>query len=379
MSAWETRCHPDDFENVKKNMKDHFRQRAEYYVAEYRVRCKDESWKWINTRGMVVKRAPDGKPLRMIGIHADITLRKKLEEEMRLANTAYSLANEAMLITDGENRIASVNAAFTRITGYTLEEVKGRNPGMLSAKRHDHDFYVRMWNELIEKGSWTGEVLNRRKNGQTYHEWLSIKRILDEHGRVVNHVAIFSDITNRKEAEARIRHLALHDALTGLPNRTLLNERMDQAILRSRRDDTKFALLYFDLDKFKPVNDMHGHDVGDWLLIQVAERVMAILRESDTVSRLGGDEFVVLLAKIELQEDAMKVAGKILSELSRPFDFAQQKLQISSSIGVAIYPEHGKEEKTLTRHADAAMYHAKKQGRGRVVLYQPGMEHHHGV
>jgi diguanylate cyclase (GGDEF)-like protein len=185
-------------------------------------------------------------------------------------------------------------------------------------------------------------------------------------------VAVFSDITARKAAEERMRYLALHDALTDLPNRTLLNERLGQAILRAQRDKTHLALMYFDLDKFKPVNDTFGHEVGDLLLQSVARRVLACVRASDTVARIGGDEFVVLLPTLELDQDAQGVAEKIRQALEQPFEIAGQAFDVSTSLGLAIYPEHGQDAQTLTRHADEAMYLAKKQGRNRVVLYPGG-------
>lgn len=374
MAEWAARCHPDDRDHVVACLKDHFRGRTENFSVEFRVLCKDNSWKWLLTRGLVVNRAADGRPLRMIGLHSDISERKQREEELRLASTVFNLADEAMLVTNSRNEILSVNPAFEAITGYAPEEVIGHNPKMLSAKTHTKEFYRSMWFELAESGSWSGEVLNRKKSGEAFIEWLSIKRVLNEKGELTHHVAVFSDITARKAAEGRMRHLALHDALTDLPNRALLTERLEQAIIRARRDKSHLGLLYFDLDTFKPVNDTFGHEVGDWLLMSVASRVVDCVRESDTVARLGGDEFVVLLPGLEKDKDALAVAEKIRVALGKPFIFAEVSFAISASIGVAIYPAHGDDEKTLTRNADTAMYHAKKNGRNRVVLYQTGME-----
>lgn len=373
IAEWAGLCHPDDRAYVVARMKEHFRGRAPSFVAEFRVRCKDGSWKWILARGLVVDRAADSKPVRMIGLHADISERKQREEELRLASTVFNLADEAMVVTDPQNNILSVNPAFTSITGYVPEEVIGRNPRILSAKTHPAEFYQEMWSRLIETGSWSGEVLNRKKSGEVYVEWLSIKRVLDGKGDLTHHVAVFSDITARKAAEGRMRHLALHDALTDLPNRALLAERLEQAIVRARRDRSHLGLMYFDLDKFKPINDSFGHEVGDWLLKAVAGRVVDCVRESDTVARLGGDEFVVMLPTMESDRDAVMVAEKIRDALGKPFIFDKVPLEISASIGVAIYPENGEDERTLTRNADAAMYYAKKAGRNRVVPYKAGM------
>jgi diguanylate cyclase (GGDEF)-like protein/PAS domain S-box-containing protein len=374
MAEWAARCHPDDRDHVVARLKDHFRGRADNLSDEFRVRCKDGSWKWILARGLVVKRAADGRPLRMIGLHSDISEHKQREEELRLSSTVFNLADEAMIVTDAQNIILSVNPAFSAITGYSAEQAIGRNPRMLSAGTHTKEFYQEMWSRLSESGSWSGEVLNRKKNGETYVEWLSIKRVLNEKGELTHHVAVFSDITLRKASEGRMRHLALHDALTDLPNRVLFAERLQQAIVLARREKSSLALMYFDLDKFKPVNDNFGHEVGDWLLKSVAGRVIDCLRESDTLARLGGDEFVVLLVNMENENAALLVAEKIRDSLSKPFLFADVAIDISASIGVAIYPDHGSDDKTLTRHADAAMYHAKKSGRNQVVLYEAGMQ-----
>ncbi|MBI3480926.1 MAG: diguanylate cyclase [Nitrosomonadales bacterium] len=373
MTEWAALCHPDDKEHVLACIKDHFRGKTPSLHVEYRVRCKDGSWKWILTRGLVMDRAMDGKPLRMIGLHSDISERKKREEELRLSSTVFNLANEAMIVTNPQNTILSVNPAFTAITGYAPEEAIGRNPKMLSAKQQTKEFYQELWTRLTQTGSWSGEVLNRKKNGELYVEWLSIKRVLNENGELTHHVAVFSDITARKDAEDRIRHQALHDSLTDLPNRTLLTERLERAIVRAKRDNSYLGLLFFDLDKFKPINDNYGHEVGDWLLKSVALRAVGCIRESDTVARLGGDEFVVLLPKLANTQDALAVAEKIRDALAQPFIFAETSFEISASIGVVIYPEHGADEKTLARNADAAMYRAKKAGRNQVVLYQAGM------
>jgi diguanylate cyclase (GGDEF)-like protein/PAS domain S-box-containing protein len=373
IADWAVRTHPDDRARVLRQLKDHFRGRAPTLFVEFRVQCKDGRWKWILARGLVVERAADGKPLRMIGTHTDISERHQREEELRLSAAVFNLADEAMVITSAQNEILSVNPAFAAITGYAPQEVLGRNPKLLSAKTHSRAFYQEMWAQLTETGGWSGEVLNRKKSGEVYVEWLSIKRVLDEQGRLTHHVAVFSDITARKAAEGRMRHLALHDALTDLPNRSLLTERLEQAILRARRERSRLGLLYFDLDKFKPVNDNHGHEVGDLLLKAVASRVVDCVRASDTVARLGGDEFVVLLGTVEANEDALRVAEKIRAALDQPFEVAGHTVDISTSLGLAIYPEHGDDATLLTRNADVAMYQAKKNGRNQVVLYQPGM------
>jgi diguanylate cyclase (GGDEF)-like protein/PAS domain S-box-containing protein len=374
IGQWGKLCHPDDRERVLTELRACLKGQTPRFFSEFRMHCKDGRWKWIITRGMVQGRSAEGKALRMIGTHTDVTERREREDALQLAATVFEIADEAVIVTDPQNRIISVNPAFSSITGYTPEEAIGQNPGLLSAKTHAKAFYQDLWKTLIETGGWRGEVLNRKKTGELYVEWLSIKRVLDETGRPTHHVAVFSDISQRKEAEARMRHLALHDALTGLPNRTLLTDRLDQTIHKAKREKTSFALLYFDLDKFKPVNDSYGHEVGDLLLKEAATRALDCVRESDTIARIGGDEFVVLLPNLQKTGDAMYLAEKIRHAMVQPFELSGQVFQISASIGMAIYPEHGSEETDLTRHADAALYFAKRNGRNQVALYRPDMQ-----
>lgn len=373
IGEWQARLHLDDRARVLADLRSVLRGEALTQPTEYRVRHKDGRWRWILTRGMVASRDRQGRALRMVGTHTDVTERREREEELRLAATVFDIADEAVVITNPTNEIISVNPAFSAITGYAPQEVLGRNPSMLSAKSQPKAFYQALWQSLIETGSWRGEVVNRRKSGEVYIEWLSIKRITDARGQVTHHVAVFSDITTRKVVEKRMQHLALHDVLTDLPNRALLAERLGQAIVHAQRDKSRLGLLYFDLDKFKPVNDNYGHDVGDRLLQAVAQRVRDCVRASDTVARIGGDEFVVLLVPVQEARDVLAVAEKIREALNQPFDVAGHTVEVAASIGVAVYPEHGSDEATLTQCADAAMYEAKRNGRNQVLLYQPGM------
>lgn len=370
---WKQSCHPDDKAASRAALRAHFRGRTPSYSCELRLRSKDGHWRWILTRGMLVTRSATGKPLRMIGTYVDVTSRREREEALRLAAAVFNTMDEGVLVTDSRNQIISANPAFSAITGYTQDEAIGKNPGFLSARTHTKPFYEDLWAKLNETGNWKGELLNRKKSGAAYVQWLSIKRLLDEQGHLSHHVAVFSDISERKAEEGRMRHLALHDALTNLPNRALLSERLSHAMLKAKRDGTCLALLYFDLDKFKPVNDRFGHENGDLLLIEVARRMQACVRESDTVARLGGDEFVALLP-VHDSQTALHVARKILAAVSQPLELAGHTHQVSASVGVAMYPQHGSDEKQLTQRADLAMYHAKHSSGDRVLLYQPGMQ-----
>jgi diguanylate cyclase (GGDEF)-like protein/PAS domain S-box-containing protein len=303
----------------------------------------------------------------------DITARKQVEERMRLAVSVFSSMDEGVLVSDRENRIVSVNPAFSEITGYAADEVIGGNPRMLASGKHPPEFYREMWERLSTTESWQGEIWNRAKNGEVYIKWLSIKQIRDENGQPVHYVAIFSDLTRRKAAaEEYIYHLAYYDALTDLPNRVLLFDRLHQALKTARRDKTQLALLFLDLDEFKAVNDKFGHNIGDQLLQEAATRILACMRESDTAARMGGDEFVILLPGIEGKRDATIVAEKIRNALARPYELSGSSLRLGSSIGIAVYPAQGAEEKTLLNKADAAMYCAKQKGGNNIELFKEG-------
>ena len=367
--AWDERIHPEDLPMARADRDAYFAGRTQTYASERRMQCKDGSWKWILSRGMVVARDAQGKPLRMIGTHTDITERHRREEELRLASTVFTTMDEAVVVTDMENVIISVNPAFTVITGYSPDEVVGKNPKLLASGMHPAEFYREMWDTLGRDGSWHGEIRNRSKSGRLYVEWLSIKQVRDDNGLATHYVAVFSDISERKLIEERMHNLAHYDVLTGLPNRALFADRLRQTIAKARRDRTRMALMFIDLDKFKPVNDLHGHHVGDLLLKEVALRLSQCLRRaSDTVGRLGGDEFVVMLPEIESLQDVMVVARAILKTLNQPFQVAGHPINISSSIGIAMFPEHGNDEDVLLRSADAAMYRAKESGRNRVEV-----------
>ena len=370
--AWEDRVHPDDRDSVEASRQAYFQGRTEFYANVRRMRRKDGRWRWILARGMVASRDARGRPLRMIGTHTDITEQHEREESLRLAATVIETVDEAVMVSDPDNRIVSINPAFTAITGYAPEEVIGGNPRLLSSGKHGPEFFAAMWSSLLREGSWKGEIHNRHKSGAVYVEWLSIKRVCDERGRLTHYVAVFSDISERKAAEGRMRHLAHYDTLTGLPNRTLLSDRLQQVLAKAKRERAQrphLALMFIDLDKFKPVNDDYGHNVGDMLLKEVAQRLLRCVRESDTVARIGGDEFIVLLPSIEAKDDARLVGEKILEALQQSFDLAGHRHDISASIGIAVYPEHGSDDRSLLKSADIAMYNAKAAGRGNVQMF----------
>jgi len=306
-------------------------------------------------------------------INHELAERKRAEEGLMLAATVVKTVEEAVIVTNQDNLILAVNPAFTEITGYTLDEVEGKDPKILASGRHSKEFYKGMWESLLDSGSWHGEIWDRRKSGENYIKWLSIKVVRDAAGKVTHYIGVFADISERKAAEERMQYLAHHDMLTGLPNRTLFSDRLQQGLVQAKRDKVHLALMFLDLDKFKPINDTYGHAVGDLLLQEVALRLQKCVRESDTVSRIGGDEFVVLLRSIEVEQDAKLVAEKMLNLLQQSFELKGHSLNISVSIGIAVYPEHGGDERALTRNADIAMYYAKASGRNNAKLFQPDM------
>ncbi len=297
----------------------------------------------------------------------------RTQSELRLLANVFTNAAEGMVITDGAGRILAINPAFTRITGYRLEDVHGRTPSILSSGRQDAGFYAQMWSALSRSGKWQGEIWNRSRGGTIYPEWLSISAVHDDDGSPTHYIGIFTDISERKSAEAHINHLAHHDALTGLPNRILLQDRLQQALIQDRRTGTHTAVLFMDLDRFKNINDTLGHESGDQLLMKVAERCRGALRESDTISRQGGDEFVIVLPGLLHAHDAGLAAEKILAALAPPFPLAQHTLTVTGSIGIALHPDDGDNASSLLRNADAAMYRAKANGRNGFAFYAKDM------
>lgn len=306
----------------------------------------------------------NGRALRYRLAAVDITERQQAEEQKRLAAIMFEESSEGMLITDPEANILRVNRAFTVVTGYTQDEVVGKKPSLLASGRHDVGFYKAMYDRLNQQGSWMGEIWNKRKNGEIYPEWLKINVVRGGQSQMRHFVGIFSDIGDHKNSGVEVERFAFYDPLTDLPNRTLFVERLKHALIHAHRDGLGAALLYLDLDRFKSVNDTLGHQVGDLLLQQVAQRLCQLVRVYDTVSRLGGDEFTVVLADMaspaEAIETAERVAENIREQLARPFYVGGHEVVTGSSIGIALYPQDGETYSDLVKHADIAMYHAKR-------------------
>ncbi|WP_410499874.1 diguanylate cyclase domain-containing protein [Chitinibacter sp. S2-10] len=510
-TGWLARIHPADQSSRKQAMDAYLSGKTPIYSCEMRTRCRDGHWKWIRTRGMLISRTADGKPLRMIGTHTDIdeqkrqqrqeamhntvmemlahgielhkildqiivsleqdneelsyavfshdgddehalantTLpefwypkqpdiglgteypavrhhpaaatsggvtmhhteaivlgngrvegvlvafckqsnatvapdirqqqqaaaliataieHKRIAEQLLLANSVYMASSEAIMVVDAANRIVAINPAFEKITGFNAQDALGHDPKLMKSDYYSPEFYKEMWQTILASGSWSGEIWNRRKNGTIYPAMMNISTIYGDDHQILRRIAIFTDITDKKRAEEQIYHLAHHDLLTNLPNRVLYTDRLSLALSAAHRNRTRLALLYIDLDKFKPVNDTLGHAIGDLLLKQVAQRLLDCVRESDTIARIGGDEFVAILPAVQSTADAHNIGEKIRAALEQPFIIDEHVLQISASIGGALYPDHGSNETQLIQHADNAMYQAKARGRNTVCI-----------
>jgi len=320
----------------------------------------------------------DGVTTGAIGTFIDISERKQAEHQLRIAATVFE-AQEGMEVTDADKNILRVNKAFTDITGYPADEVIGKNPRLFQSGRHPQDFYSAMWETIAATGSWEGEVWNRRKNGEIYLDYLTISAVKDQHGIVTHYVGTHMDITLKKAAAEEIERLAFYDPLTKLPNRRLLQDRLKTALATSHRNGRKGALFFIDLDNFKTLNDTLGHDMGDLLLQQVAERLSAGVRACDTVARLGGDEFVIMLQELGEQslaaaQQAEHIGSKLLAALNQPYQLATHNYVSTPSIGITLFNGHDRPPEELFKQADIAMYQAKTSGRNALRFFDPQMQ-----
>ena len=356
-----------DSQFLSQNIADDFRAKELEVIRKLQpVECEDHIQHDKTDLYMLSIRFPligaDNLPYGVCTQSSDITTRVQAESQVRLAARVFDRSSEAIMITDKERRILTVNEAFTAITGYTAEEVVGKNPSILSSGVQDQVFYEAMWDSINSFGLWQGEILNRRKTGEVYPEWLTINAIHDNHGKTCNYVAIFSDITIVKESQQRIEFLATHDPLTELPNRLLFLDRVRQAVTRGDRGTYLFAVLFIDLDDFKVVNDSLGHAAGDNLLKEVGKRMRAMVRTSDTVARFGGDEFALLIENTTVSE-IESTARRLCAALGRAINIGDQIAHIGASIGIAVFPDDSKDAEILLKHADTAMYEAKAKGK----------------
>jgi diguanylate cyclase (GGDEF)-like protein/PAS domain S-box-containing protein len=294
---------------------------------------------------------------------SDVTPLKAAEEKLRLAASVFDSAQEGIMVTDIDGVIESINPAFTEITGYTAEDTIGRTPRLLRSDHHDSEYFAAIWHEISTSGQWQGETWNRRKDGSIFLVWQTITRIDGSDNAPVRYVSVFHDITNVWEKNERTTQLAFHDALTGLPNRLLLMDRLEQLMSATEREPRNVVVMFQDLDRFKSVNDNLGHDVGDELLKAVAGKLLSLVRQSDTVARLGGDEFVIVLDNPADLEEVAQIAERIVASINEPMEFRGKTVTIGTSIGIAVYPDDGDTPAQLIRAADSAMYAAKEAGK----------------
>jgi diguanylate cyclase (GGDEF)-like protein/PAS domain S-box-containing protein len=310
-----------------------------------------------------------GNDLYSVVTLSETAMQEKVLNRMRLSEQIFATALDGIIVTDNQGIIQYVNPAFIQITGYAAEELFGMSPRILNSGRHDEEFYRQMWDKLANEGQWNGEVWNRRKNGETYPEWLAISSIRDPQGNILMYTAMFRDLSERYQYEQRIKHQALHDPLTGLPNRRFFNEKLSTAIAGAHQLTRQFVLIYLDLDGFKQVNDSLGHDAGDQVLRVTAERLLHCVGDHGDCFRMGGDEFAVLLQEGEsnLTSAAQAIAGCILTDVRQPIGFAEQTASVGASIGIAIFPTDGQDAESILVAADSRMYVAKRGGRNRIV------------
>ena len=369
--AFLERVAPDDRERVSAAVRaavDH----AAPYDIEHRIIRPNGAIRVVREQGEVY-RDGQGAPLRMVGAVQDITDRAHYQSQLALSAEVFENAIEGVLITDAQGVIQTVNRAFTAITGYSREEAVGLRPNLLRSNRHDKEFYGRMWGELLREGRWQGEIWNRRKNGEAYPEWLTIAALRDAEGRVTQYVSVFHDISETKRAEERLSYQANYDALTGLPNRTLLMDRLARGIAHAHHAGGKLAALLVDLDHFKIVNDSLGPVAGDRMLQEVAARLKQTVGEDDTVARAGADEFMIVIPSLGAEEEAAVAARRAIEALSRPFNLEGDECFITASVGITFYPADGDTAQTLLKNAGIAMFRAKEAGRNIYQIFLPEM------
>jgi len=325
--------------------------------------CSTETGRYFDLRAF------RSNPGQLAVTFQDVSDRKRAEVRMQLLASVFEHTQEGIVITNPDSIIVEVNDSFLRISGYTRDDLIGQKPSMLQSGQHGPEFYSAMWMALLEEGLWRGEVWNRRKDGEMFPEHLTISAVLDDHGHPSHYVGVVLDITAIKRHEAELDRIAHYDALTGLPNRVLLNDRFRQAVAKAQRAQKLLGVCFLDVDGFKPVNDTHGHGAGDLLLIELAERFRIELRGNDTVARLGGDEFIILLADLEDETACIQILERLLATVSRPFSIGGHIVQVTASIGVTLYPLRGGDTDTLMRQADQAMYKSKQMGKNTYFFY----------
>ena len=374
LSHLKPRLHPDDLPLLRRALVEHLKGRTDGYCVEYRVRHADGRWRWVEDRGRAVERNAQGQVLRMLGTRRDITERKLVDEQQRLAATVFEACGEGIVILDADYLILSVNQAFSDVTGYRKDEVLGRSVATLISSRETRRQYQLIREQLELHGSWRGELVETRKNGELYSQWLQLNAVQDGRGRVSHIVGFFSDLSQRRQTEERLRYLSHYDELTGLANRSLFRERLHTACELARHSDAQMALLHIDLDRFKLLNDSLGHEVADQLLRQMARRLNQSVPEAHTVARLAGDEFAILLDDYGSLSALARTASRLLAKLRTPMDVAGHELVVSASIGISLLPDNARELAALLSQADMAKQHAKHLGGNTFQFYTDNLQ-----
>ncbi|UGA57485.1 putative bifunctional diguanylate cyclase/phosphodiesterase [Vibrio sp. VB16] len=363
----ENTLHPADIERVNREIQ------ALFYAdkpSEIDFRMYRENGDVIHMKSMVtVIRGNEGQLVRIHGANIDVTEFELSKEKLKLAATVFTHTREGITITDPAGNIMNVNDAFTTTTGYSRQEVLGKNPRMLKSGRHSPAFYAELWETLAKADHWRGEIWNCRKNGEIYPEMLSISAVRDNTNVITHYVALFTDISHIKEEQAKLERIAHYDALTHLPNRILLREYLSAAMQQCQRDKQSLAVVFIDLDEFKAINDKYGHHVGDELLVAVSHRMKGMLRADDTLARIGGDEFVAILTGLECNHSCKSTLSRLLDAISGSVTVGEIELNTSASMGVTFYPQDNSDSDLLVRHADFSMYEAKKAGKNRYHVF----------
>ena len=372
---WMKAAHPEDGPRVQQLAIDHLEGRAPTFESEHRMRNARGECIWIRARGKVVERDAQGNPLRMAGIARNVTSQRHAEREHRIAAEVLRCMSEAMCVTDLDFRVVQVNPAFSRMTGYSESEITGQSIALLQSTHHNEDFYLRQREDTARDGHWRGEMWQQRKDAEEFLSWFEFTAVVDSAGQRTHYVGVLTDITEKKRAEQELRYLANYDTLTGLPNRSLLTERLARAVVRARRHESMVAVLFLDLDRFKDINDTLGHAAGDRILKASATRLLSVVTPSETVARLGGDEFTVVMEDIIDESAAIRAALTIMEAFSQPLEIEGGGEQIvTPSIGISLYPNHALIPTDLLKFADTAMYRAKERGRNTYQIYDQQMD-----
>jgi diguanylate cyclase (GGDEF)-like protein/PAS domain S-box-containing protein len=367
-------AHPDDWPKVKRAMVAHFKGRTPRYHVVYRLRHANGEWRWIEDEGRVVEWNNEGRAVRMIGTRRDITDGKEAEDQLRLAATVFENASEAILIFDTAFRFLAVNDCFTRIAGFSEEEVQGRTMQEISpAGESNTSLYSEVARTVHREGFWQGELTERRKSGEGYPVWMQLSAVYDDNGQITHYVGMFSDLTARKEAEEKVQFLSNYDRLTGLANRTMFREKLHKSLALARLNRERVALVCLDLDRFRPINDSLGHEIGDKLLRATAERMLAIGIDQNNFARVGGDEFNLVIDNYRNSAELEERCQEMINAMRKPFNINGHELLLGVSIGISVFPDNAKEAQTLINQADLAVHQAKRMGGNNYQFYRGDM------